>query len=103
MHIKSLAAAAFAALALSLAAASTQAAPLGTNAGAVRAPAGDAGLTHKATWGWRRHCHWHHGYRHCHWGHRHWPKRHWGHRYSYRWGHPYGWRFRHAWRYQSMY
>ena len=68
----SLAAAAFAALALDLEATSVQAAPLGgPAAGAIRAHAGDAGQIEPVTWG-GRHCYWHHGHRYCHWGQGHW-------------------------------
>jgi hypothetical protein len=102
MKIKSLAATAFGALALGLAATAVEAAPGIGMAGGIRSHLGDAGQVEKVTYGWHRHCHWRYGYRHCHWGRRHWR----GHYYyggDHHWGY-HDWRYRHwGWRTHSMY
>lgn len=95
MRMKTLAAAAFGALALGLAATAADAAPAIGFANPIKAHSGDAGQIEKVTFGWRWHCYWHHGHRYCYWGHRHWRGHHWGHRH--------GWGPRHSWRYRSMY
>jgi hypothetical protein len=104
MQARTFLAAAFGALALSLASVSAQTAPAGGIVAALEADAADAGQVEKVTYGygWRRHCHWHYGYRHCDrgYGYRHW--RHYGHygdygyyRHHYGWDYPYYRRHRH--------
>jgi hypothetical protein len=87
MNTRSILSAVFGAVALGLAATATQAAaPLAATL-AVSVDAGPNGLVENATFGWRHHCYWHHGYRRCHWGHRHWRRHYWDHPHYRGWRH----------------
>jgi hypothetical protein len=94
MQIKTLAAAAFAASALTLAATGTYAAPALGMAGAIRSNAGQGGQVEQVTWGWHRHCYWRHGYRHCYWDRHHWRGHYRGHRH---------WSWHRHWRHHRWY
>jgi hypothetical protein len=87
MNTRSILSAALGAVALGLAVTTAQAAAPLAATPAIRADAGPDGLVETATFGWRRHCYWHHGYRHCHWGHRHWWRHYWDHPHYWRWRH----------------
>ncbi len=77
---QSLAATAFGAVALCIAATTVHAAPV-TGAGTIAIHAGNSGEIEKVTWG--RHCYWHHGYRYCGWRRHYWRPYHY-HRWSWR-------------------
>jgi hypothetical protein len=85
MRMKSLLIAGLGALGLGLLATSAQAAPAGGLMPAIDRDAARASPVETVTWNWRRHCHWHHGYRHCWHGYRHHGWRDYGY---YRYGHP---------------
>jgi hypothetical protein len=88
MHTRSILSAVLGAVALGLAATTAQAAAPLAATPAIRADAGADGLVETATFGWRRHCYWHHGYRHCYRGHHHyWRHHYWGWRHHWRWHH----------------
>ena len=84
--IRSFATGAIGALALTIVATTAQAVPMLGVTGAVRMHADDGGRIAKVTWGWRRGCYWHHGFRYCSSGHRYW-------RHSHRPGDWYAWRW----------
>jgi len=97
MQARTFLSAAFGALALGLAATSAQAVPAGGNLATLKADVADAGQVEKMTYGYgyRRHCHWHYGYRHCYGGYGY--RRHYGHYGYYRhsgWDYPYSRRHR---------
>jgi hypothetical protein len=79
---RSLAAGVIGALAFAVIATTAEAAPALGLTGGLRHHAGDAGHIAKVTWGWRRDCYWHHGYRYCSRGHRYY----WRHYHR-----PWGW------------
>ena len=72
MKMQSILSAGLGALALAALASTAQAAPTAGLAAAIDREATSA--VEQVTWGYRRHCYWHRGYRHCWWGHRRYEK-----------------------------
>ena len=80
MKMQTILSAGLGALALAVLAPTAQAAPAPGLAVAINREATSA--VEQVTWGYRRHCYWHHGYRYCGWGHHHYK---WGYRPYKKW------------------